>query len=120
MPTWQVEYADEFFTEVTGYPTEVQTKIAAGALLLAEFGPRLGRPRVDLLKGSRHANMKELRLDVGQGVWRVAFAFDPTRKAILLKAGNKRGISDARFYRDLIRVADERFDRHLAQLKRRR
>lgn len=89
------------------------------AQLLEHFGPQLGRPRVDTLKGSRHSNMKELRFDAGGGVWRVAFAFDPNRKAILLIAGDKAGVSERRFYRQLIAKADQRFDGHLATLKKR-
>ncbi len=82
--------------------------------------PQLGRPRVDTLNGSSHANMKELRFDAADGVWRVAFAFDPRRQAILLVAGDKSGVSERRFYRELIRKADERFDAHLARLKKER
>ena len=82
------------------------------------FGPQLGRPRVDTLKGSRHANMKELRFSAANGEWRVAFAFDPRRKAILLVAGDKSGGSEKRFYRELIRKADERLDAHLARIER--
>jgi len=78
----------------------------------------LGRPRVDTLKGSRHKNMKELRFDAAGGVWRVAFAFDTKRKAILLVAGDKSGGSEKHFYRELIRRADDRFDAHLARIKR--
>ena len=74
--------------------------------------------RVDTLNGSRHANMKELRFTADGGVWRVAFAFDPKRKAILLVAGDKSGISERRFYKQLIKKADERFDTHLDQLKK--
>ena len=65
------------------------------------------------MKDSRHANMKELRFDAQDGVWRVAFAFDPKRRAILLIAGDKSGGSERRFYRELIRRADGRFDAHL-------
>ena len=72
---------------------------------------------MDTLNGSRHANMKELRFHADNGVWRVAFAFDPQRKAILLAAGNKSGVSERRFYRQLIDKADERFDTHLDRLK---
>ena len=61
--------------------------------------------------------MKELRCPVGNGVWRVAFAFDPLRKAILLVAGDKAGVNQRRFYKTLIAAADARFDRHLAELK---
>jgi hypothetical protein len=86
--------------------------------LLQEFGPQLGRPRVDPLKDSKHANMKELRFDAADGVWRVAFAFDVKRAAILLVAGDKSGTSQTRFYRELIRKADERFDAHLDRLKK--
>jgi hypothetical protein len=96
----------------------VQDEILALSRLLAQFGPQLGRPRVDTLKGSRHANMKELRLSAADGEWRVAFAFDPARKAILLIAGDKSGTSEKRFYREPIRKADLRFDEHLARYKR--
>ena len=64
--------------------------------------------------------MKELRFAAADGVWRVAFAFDPKRKAILLVAGDKSGISEKRFYRRLIDKADARFDAHLAKIKRQR
>ena len=67
------------------------------------------------LKGSRYTNMKELRCTASDGAWRIAYAFDPDRKAILLTAGDKSGGSEKRFYRRLIAKADERFDRHLAQ-----
>ena len=87
---------------------------------LQQFGPQLGRPRVDTLKGSRHSNMKELRFNAADGEWRVAFAFDTKRKAILLVAGDKSGGSEKRFYRELIRRADDRFDAHLARLKKQR
>ena len=61
--------------------------------------------------------MKELRFSAADGEWSVAFAFDPKRKAVLLVAGDKSGGSEKRFYRELIRKADERFDAHLARLK---
>jgi len=67
---------------------------------------------VDTLNGSKHPNMKELRFRADDGVWRVAFAFDMKRRAILLVGGNKSGVSQGKFYRDLIEIADRRFDRH--------
>jgi hypothetical protein len=54
---------------------------------------------------SRRANLKELRFAAADGVWRVAFAFDPKRTAILLVAGDKSGVSEKRFYRQLIDTA---------------
>lgn len=95
----------------------MQDELLAQAKLLEVFGPELGRPRVDTLKGSSHANMKELRFKAENGVWRVAFAFDPKRRAILLVAGDKSGVGEKRFYRQLIKKADKRFDAHLDRLK---
>lgn len=63
------------------------------------------------------ANMKELRFDADDGVWRVAFAFDPERKAIVLVAGDKAGVAQKRFYKALIAKADARFAEHLETLK---
>ena len=113
---WRVELADEFVPEYRNLPTSIRRTILATANILREHGPLLGRPYVDTLNGSRHANMKEMRLSTAQGEWRIAFAFDPSRNAILLVGGDKSGRPSRRFYRDLIRKADERFDRHLDRL----
>ena len=75
------------------------------------------RLHADTLKGSRFANMKELRFDADDGVWRLAYAFDHERKAILLVAGDKSGTSSARFYKALITKADTRFAGHLDATK---
>ena len=60
------------------------------------------------------ANMKELRFTADNGIWRVAFAFDPQRQAIMLVASDKTGVSQKRFYKHLIKKADQRFDVHLS------
>jgi hypothetical protein len=112
-----VEIGDEFAPEFDALHEDVQTEILALSRLLQSFGPQLGRPRVDTLKGSRHANMKELRFSAAGGEWRVAFAFDPKRRAILLAAADKSGVGERRFYRRLIRNADDRLDAHLARLR---
>ena len=78
-------------------------------LALEKTGPQLGRPLVDTLKGSKHANMKEMRFKTN-GVWRFAFAFDMYRNAVILIGGNKQGENQKRFYRELIGMADQRFD----------
>ena len=114
--TWQVAFHDEFVPEFRNLPDKVQDEIYTLGRLLEQFGPLLGRPQVDTLNGSRHANMKEMRFGAADGEWRVAFAFDPVREAVLLVAGDKSGGSERRFYRALLRKADERFDRHLARL----
>ena len=114
---WTVEIGDEFEEEFDAAPEDVRIAILALSRLLQEFRPQLGRPHVDTLK--RHANMKEPRFSAADGEWRVAFAFDTKRKAILLVRGDKSGHSEKRFYRELIRKADERFEAHLTRLKRR-
>ena len=115
---WEALLHKDFEPEFDVLPEDVQDELLAHAKLLQQFGPQLGRPRVDTLKGSHHTNMKELRFDAADGVWRVAFAFDPNRKAILLVCGDKSGGSETRFYRQLIEKADGRFDAHLAGTKR--
>jgi hypothetical protein len=88
--------------------------------MLKTFGPQLGRPQVDTLNGSRHANMKELRFSADDGVWRVAFAFDLRRNAILLVGADKSGVSKDKFYRNLIEVADCRFGKHQRAIARKK
>jgi hypothetical protein len=76
---WRVQFHDAFDAESEALAEAVQDELLAQAKLLEQYGPQLGRPRVDTLKGSRHANLKELRFDAAGGVWRVALAFDPER-----------------------------------------
>ncbi len=115
---WQILFQDDFNNEFDELNEIVQNECLAHLKVLEKFGPELGRPHVDTLKGSKHANMKELRFKADQGVWRLAFAFDPMRKAILLIAGDKSGGSEKRFYKELIKKADQRFDKHLSNLKK--
>ena len=84
--------------------------VRAALLVLQELGPRLGRPLADTLKGSRHSNMKELRVQSKGRPFRILFAFDSRRRAILLTGGNKQGRK--RFYEELLRTADQLFDAH--------
>jgi hypothetical protein len=114
---WIVEVGDEFEPEFSDLHEDVRIEILALSRFLQQFGPQLGRPRVDTLNGSRHKNMKELRFGAADGEWRVAFAFDPKRKAILLVAGDKSGVSQKKFYQQLITKADKRFDAHLIRLR---
>ena len=113
---WDVTFDPAFAAEAKRFARAAQLEIAAMGGLLRRFGPQLRRPHCDTLKGSKHANMKELRFTLPDGEWRIAFAFDPKRQAILLVGGSKSGVSERQFYRDLIRVADARFDAHLRTL----
>jgi hypothetical protein len=115
--TWDVEFHTDFIEEYEGLPEEVQDELLAMMKALEVFGPQMGRPRVDTLKGSRFANMKEFRFEAADGVWRFAFAFDPKRHAIIFCGGDKSDMSEKRFYRKLIDKADARFDLHCAKVK---
>lgn len=112
---WSVRFEDEFEQEFHALPLPVREAMLAATRLLKDYGPRLGRPHVDTLKVSAFANMKELRFTAANGVWRVAFAFDPARNDVLLVAGDKSGMNEARFYRTLIGTGDRRYAGHLAR-----
>jgi hypothetical protein len=114
---WEVVFFEDFEIEFDELPLLVQNAIFARLIMLERDGPSLGRPHADTLIGSKHANMKELRCSADDGVWRIAFAFDRERKAILLVAGDKSGVNTRRFYRKLIEKSDSRFDRHLKKNK---
>jgi hypothetical protein len=115
--SWSISLHDDFVPEYAELPEEVQDEILAGMALLKEYGPKLGRPHADTLNDSDHANMKELRFKAADRVWRVTYAFDPMREGILLAAGDKSGVREKRFYKQLIEKSDARYGAHLAKLK---
>jgi hypothetical protein len=82
---WIVEIGDEFLPEFNELDEQVRTEILAHSRLLQQFGP----PRVDTLKDSRHTNMKELRFDAADGVWRVAFAFESHAEGDTARGGRQ-------------------------------
>ena len=117
MPSnWEVLLHDAFTEKLEQLDEGLQDELFAHAKLLANYGPHLGRPTVDTLKGSSYFNMKEMRFSWQQEVWRVAFAFDPHRQDILLVGGNKCGVNQSRFYKRLIDVAEQRYQEHLQNL----
>lgn len=111
--TWNVYFHPKFKAEFEELAEAVQDQLLAMIVPLRARGPLLGRPDVDTLNDSKFANMKELRFKAEGGVWRVAFAFDPKRDAILLVAGDKSGGSEKTFYQRLIAKADKRYKEHL-------
>lgn len=113
--SWLIDLHPDFEQEFEELARDVQRELFVRVQFLKEFGPQLGRPHADTLEGSKHTNMKELRFNADNGVWRVAFAFDPDRQAILLVAGDKAGTNQKRFYKNLIKLADKRFDAHLVK-----
>lgn len=116
MAKWDVdlELIDDFLTELD---QDSYDQAVAAIELLGERGPQLGRPLVDVVKTSRHKNMKEFRPgSSGRSEVRMLFAFDPERKAIFLIAGDKRGQWN-KWYKKNIPIADDRFDDHLKKLE---
>ena len=119
MQVWDVEFTDQFHQWYRSLSSKEQHTVVARVELLEEAGPALGRPVVDSVHQSRHANMKELRAEQGL---RVLFAFDPRRTAILLLGGDKSS-SDAgspdwnRWYGRYVPIADDLYDTYLDELR---
>jgi hypothetical protein len=113
--TWEVEVSDEFREWYEALEAEEQVSVTFSVNLLRFGGPGLGRPHVDGVKGSRYANMKELRVQHRGQPWRVLFAFDPRRKAYLILAGDKTG--EPRWYKVHVPKADAIYDRHLREIQ---
>jgi hypothetical protein len=113
---WEVLFDEDFNIWFDDAERGLRLAIVASIEVLRQLGPNLGRPRVDSVKGSDFSNMKEMRIQYHGDPWRILFAFDPRRRAILLVGGNKKG--DARWYESNILIADRRFKRHLEALER--
>ena len=104
---WTAYFHPRFKAEFDEFATAVQDEPLASLVPLRKYGPLPGRPEVDTLNESKYANMKEQRFKTDGGVWRVAFAFDPERNAVLRVAGDKSGPSEKKFYKRLIEKADK-------------
>lgn len=112
---WNVEYTDEFGTWWEDLADEEQVSIAASVGLLEQQGPALPFPHSSGIKGSRHSHMRELRIQHEGRPYRVLYAFDPRRTAILLLGGDKTG--NDRWYDEFVPRADRLYDEHLGELK---
>ena len=116
MRVWEVEYIDEFGKCWDALTPEEQEDVDAKVTLLEIYGSALGRPHADTVNGSRHANMKELRIQFAGRPYRVFYAFDPRRCAILLIGGIKA--DNKKFYKEYIPFADRLYDEHLETIRR--
>jgi len=114
--SWEVEYTDEFEAWWASLTGDEQESVAAYVELLERRGPQLPHPYSSGVLGSRHGHMRELRTQHAGRPYRVLYAFDPRRVAILLIGGDKTG--DDRWYEKFVPLADDLYDRHLAALKR--
>ncbi len=113
---WKVEYTDEFGKWWDSLDESEQDDTAATVGLLEEKGPSLPFPYNSGIEGSRHHHMRELRIQHAGAPYRVLYAFDPRRTAILLLGGNKSG--NDRWYEEYGPIADKLYDEHLETLKR--
>lgn len=112
---WDVEYTDEFGEWWTTLDDEEQDSVDVVVGLLEERGPSLGFPFSSGIQGSRHSHMRELRIQHRSEPYRVLYAFDPKRTAILLLGGNKTG--DNRWYDKFVPRADDLYDEHLKEIE---
>ena len=110
MMVWEVEATDEYGEWFFEQTEDSQASIRMKVELLAEYGPQLPRPHADTLKGSKLKNLKELRAQTENHIFRIAFIFNEERKAILLIGGDKKGKDEKRFYRNLIKQAEEIYE----------
>lgn len=114
--TWEVEFTDEFGDWWDGLTCEEQISVNASVKLLEALGPGLQFPHSTGIKSSRHGRMRELRVQHAGEPYRVLYAFDPRRVAIILIGGNKTG--DDRWYEVNIPIADQLYDLHLVTLQK--
>jgi hypothetical protein len=112
---WDVEFTNEFEEWWIELTADEQDDVNTKVILLQEYGPALGRPHVDTVRESKYPNMKELIIQHAGRPYRVLFAFDPRRTALLLIGGDKTG--NARWYAENVPIADRIFGEHLAMLK---
>lgn len=111
----EVEYTDEFGDWWRELAENEQDSVAAKVQLLEQLGPQLPFPHSSGIQGSRHSHMRELRIQHQGDPYRVLYAFDPRRVAILLIGGCKTG--DDRWYESLVPTADDLYDEHLREIK---
>ena len=104
---WTIEYTKEYENWFSLQDEENKIVINAKVILLSEFGPNLGRPYVDTIRGSKYSNLKELRIKYKQVVIRILFCFNKNRNCWLIIGGNKKGKNEEDFYRRLIKSAED-------------
>ena len=112
---WEVEYTDEFEEWWTTLNEDEQVSVDASVNLLEMKGPQLLFPHSSGINGSKYSHMRELRIQHGGDPYRVLYAFDPRRMAVLLIGGNKGGNDN--WYEEYIPIADKLYDEHLKEIE---
>lgn len=116
MASWDVEYTDEFEVWWSSLSEAEQESISASVGMLEAVGPNLKHPHSSGIESSEHSHMRELRVQHGGRPYRVLYAFDPRRCAILLIGGDKTG--DSRWYEVHVPLADRLYVAHIQALKK--
>jgi hypothetical protein len=112
--SWEVEASDEFIDWYHSLDEQEGVSVDSAVDMLEEYGPALGRPYADTLKGYSYPNLKELRVQHAGRPFRILFAFDPRRNACLILGGDKTG--DPNWYSDAIRRAEAIYALHLKEI----
>lgn len=115
MMTWTVRGTEVFDGWFTSLGEAEREDVIATVDVLKALGPRLGFPYTSKINGSRHGQMRELRIQHAGRPYRVLYAFDPQRAAILLVGGDKPG--NGRWYQQMVPLADRLFDQHLDDVR---
>lgn len=113
---WEVEYTDELEAWWVDLSESEQESIDSSVRLLEQMGPSLGFPHSSGVQASRHSHMRELRVQHEGRPYRILYAFDPRRNAILLLGGDKTG--DDRWYIVYVPLADKLYDVHVETLRK--
>lgn len=113
---WQIELSDQVVSFLDRLSDDERGRVLGAIGRLEQAGPNLPTPYAKLINGSRHKNMKELRINYGSCCFRILYAFDTSRKAFLLAAADKAEYGYERFYDDFIPIADDLFERRLDEL----
>jgi len=112
---WEVEFSDEFGDWWNGLDAAEQKSVDFSVALLSEAGPTLKMPHSSGVESSRHKHMRELRIQHEGRPYRILYAFDPRRTAILLIGGDKTG--NDRWYEERVPKGDDIYDQHLKELE---
>lgn len=112
--SWKILVTEIYEEWFLGLTDKEQEDVLAMADVLEITGPHLSRPYADTLKGTdKVRNLKELRIQHAGKPYRVFYAFDPKRRAILLCGGRKDGKRDKQFYDTMIPLAENEFLKYL-------
>lgn len=110
---WEVVFTDTTSDWLMTEEEEVRESIFASLGLLEVKGPNLGRPHADTLEGSKHRNLKELRVQHNGKPYRLFYIFNKYREAVILCGASKKGVNENDFYKKMIKIAEKEYEKEL-------